>query len=51
MDKGAYTYAPWYIYTMEYYSAIKKQCIWVSSDEVDEPRTYYKEWSESERER
>ena len=25
--------------------------IWVSSDEVDEPRTYYTEWSESERER
>ena len=24
---------------------------WVSSDEVDEPRTYYTEWSESERER
>ena len=29
----------------------KKECIWVSSDEVDEPRTYYTEWSESERER
>ena len=29
----------------------KKKCIWVSSDEVDEPRTYYTEWSESERER
>ena len=25
--------------------------LWVSSDEVDEPRTYYTEWSESERER
>ena len=24
---------------------------WVSSDEVDEPRTCYTEWSESERER
>ena len=23
---------------------------WVSSDEVDEARTYYTEWSESERE-
>ena len=41
----------WYINTMEYYSAIKKECIWVSSDEVDEPRTYYTEGSESERER
>ena len=26
----------------------KKEYIWVSSDEVDEPRTYYTEWSESE---
>ena len=29
----------------------KKEHIWVSSDEVDEPRTCYIEWSESERER
>ena len=29
----------------------KKEHIWVSSDKVDEPRTYYTEWSESERER
>ena len=29
----------------------EKECIWVSSDEVDEPRTYYTEWTESERER
>ena len=29
----------------------KKEHIWVSSDEVDEPKTYYTEWSESERER
>ena len=29
----------------------KKEGIWGSSDEVDEPRTYYTEWSESERER
>ena len=29
----------------------KKECTWVSSDEVDEPRTYYTEWSESEKER
>ena len=33
----------WYINTMEYYSAIKKEHIRVSSDEVDEPRTYYTE--------
>ena len=36
---------------MEYYLAIQKEHIWVSSDEVDEPRTDYTEWSESERER
>ena len=30
---------------------LKKECIWVSSEEVDEPRTYYTEWSISERER
>ena len=35
----------WYIYSMEYYSAIKKKHIWVSSNEVDEPGAYYIEWS------
>ena len=39
----------WYIYTMEYYSAYKKECIWVSSNELDEPGAYYTEWSKSER--
>ena len=29
----------------------KKECICVSSNEVDEPRAYYTEWSKSERER
>ena len=29
----------------------KKEHIWVSSDEVDEPRTCYSEWSKLERER
>ena len=29
----------------------KKEHIWVSSNEVDEPRTYYSELSKSERER
>ena len=29
----------------------KKEHVWVNSDEVDEPRTYPTEWSESERER
>ena len=26
----------------------KNECLWVSSNEVDGPRTYYTEWSESE---
>ena len=29
----------------------KKEHICVSANEVDEPRTYYTEWSKSERER
>ena len=33
----------WYIHTMEYYSSIKKECTSVSSNEVDEPGTYYTE--------
>ena len=40
-----------YTYTMDYYPAIKKQCIWVSANEVDEPRSYYTKWSKSEREK
>ena len=40
----------WYIYTMECYSAIKRK-VFVSPNEVDEPRAYYTEWSKSERER
>ena len=40
----------WYIHTMDYYSAIKKSVlIWVSSNEMDEPRVYYTEWEKSER--
>ena len=29
----------------------EKEGIWVSSNEVDEPRAYYTEWNKSERER
>ena len=29
----------------------KKECIWVSSSEVNESRAYYTEWSKSEREK
>ena len=41
----------WYIYTMEYYSSIKKECMWISWTEMNEPRAYYTEWSKLERER
>ena len=41
----------WYIHTMEYYSAIKRNTSWVSSNEVDETGAHYTEWSNSERER
>ena len=30
-------------HTMEYYSAIKKECICVSPNKVEEPRAYYTE--------
>ena len=33
----------WNIHTMEYYSAIKKECVQVSPNEVDETRAYYTE--------
>ena len=36
---------------MEYYSAQKKEYVWLSSNKVDEIRGYYTEWSESEREK
>ena len=36
-----------YIYTMEYYSAIKK--FWIRSNEVDETGADYTEWSKPER--
>ena len=39
----------WYIYTMEYYLAIKEKYIWISSNEVDETGAYYTEWSKPER--
>ena len=36
---------------MEYYSAIKKEHICISSNEVDEPRTYYTERSQKEKDK
>ena len=41
----------WYIFHNGTLLSHKKECIWVSSNEVDEPRTYYTEWNKSERER
>ena len=38
----------WYIYTTDYYSAIKKVHL-NQSNEVDETRAYYTEWSKPER--
>ena len=37
----------WHIYTMEYYSAIKKEQNWVICNEVDGPRVCHTEWSKS----
>ena len=37
----------WYIYTMEYYSAIKNAIC----SNTDGPRDYHTKWSKSERER
>ena len=39
----------WYIYTVGYYSAIK--IYWVGPNEVDEPRAYYTEWSQKEKDK
>ena len=38
-------------YTVEYYSAIKKERNWVSCTDVDEPTAYYTAWSKSEGEK
>lgn len=35
------TYFTWHIYTVEYYSPVKKECISVRSNEVDEPGACY----------
>ena len=36
------------MYTMEHYSAIKKEYIWISSNEVDETGANYTEWGKPE---
>ena len=44
-----WTRKPWYIHTMEYYLAIKKNAFEISSNEVDGTGAYYTECSKSER--
>ena len=41
----------WYIYTMEYYSAIKKERNNSICSDMDAPRDCHTEWSTSDRER
>ena len=41
----------WYIYTIEIFLSHKEERIWISSNEVDEPRAYFTEWSKSEKEK
>ena len=41
----------WYIYTVEYYSAIKKEWNNAICSNMDGPRDYHTKWSKSERER
>ena len=41
----------WYIYTMEYYSAIKKEWNNAICSNMDATRDYHAKWSKSDRER
>ena len=41
----------WYIYTMEYYSAIKKEWNNATCSNMDGPRDYHTKWSKSDKER
>ena len=41
----------WYIYTMEYYSAIKKEWNNAICSNMDGPRDYHTKWSKPDRER
>ena len=41
----------WYIYTMEYYSVIKKEWNTAICSNMDGPRGYHTKWSKSDRER
>ena len=39
----------WHIYTMEYYSAVKKEWRNAICSNIDGPRDYHTKWSKSER--
>jgi len=39
----------WHISTVEYYSAIKKEQIWVRFSQMDEPRACYTVWSQKQK--
>ena len=41
----------WYIYTMEYYSAVKKEWNNPMCSNMDATRDYHAKWSKSDRER
>ena len=41
----------WYIYTMEFYSAIKKEWSNTTCSNMDRPRDYHTKWSKPDRER
>ena len=41
----------WYIYTMEYYSAIKREWNNAICSNMNGPRDYHTKWSKSDRER
>ena len=41
----------WYIYTIEYYSALKKEWNNAICSKTDGPRDYHTKWSKSDRER
>ena len=41
----------WYTYTMEYYSATKKELNNAICNNIDATRDYHTKWSKSERER
>ena len=49
MNIGVHMSKLWHIYTMEYYSAIKKNTFVSVLNEVDEAGAYYTEWSMPER--